>query len=432
MSTEGGLPRWVRWGPLVAAVATAAALVATLTVGYLGAKDASATLARGQRDIFLQAALHAFHSAEGLPTNASLAAFLADHRDDGLRYVALVHPDGALFAEAGAPAGARPAAGVALPRPGITAEIGDRIRFVAPPPPHPPPGPGPSPHPPPGPGPYPYPPPGSPPVSLLLEYEPVLAHQIETEGRRNLAIGGAAAIAFVVFALLFGRVLRRQQALERHLDRDRRLAALGEMSAVLAHEIRNPLASLKGHAQLLLEGLPEEGRRQSKVARVVREAVRLETLTTDLLDFARSGEIKREEADPADLLRSAVEEVDPARFDVCAQDAPQRWSLDANRMRQALGNVLRNALQTSAPAGRAAASVARAGDRLVFTVRDFGEGIPSGEEERIFEPFHTGKVHGTGLGLAVARHIVERHGGTIAAGNHPGGGAEFRLSIPRG
>jgi two-component system sensor histidine kinase HydH len=71
------------------------------------------------------------------------------------------------------------------------------------------------------------------------------------------------------------------------------------------------------------------------------------------------------------------------------------------------------------------------GAELAYEVRDFGEGIPGGEEEQIFEPFHTTRVRGTGLGLAVARRIAEQHGGSVTAGNHPEGGAVFRLRIPR-
>jgi two-component system sensor histidine kinase HydH len=266
----------------------------------------------------------------------------------------------------------------------------------------------------------------------MLEFEPVQANRLRGEAVRTLVIGGVATLAFVVFAALLGRVLRQREALERRLEHDRRLAALGEMSAVLAHEIRNPLTSLKGHAQLLLEALPAEGRERGRVERVVKEAVRLETLTTDLLDFVRSGEIDRRESSPAELLRAAAEEVDAARFDLDVGRAPATWSVDPVRLRQVLTNVLRNAAQASPEGVRVEASAAEEGGRLVFEVRDRGEGIPAGEEERIFEPFHTRKVRGTGLGLAVARRIVERHGGTITARGRPEGGAVFRIAIPRG
>jgi two-component system sensor histidine kinase HydH len=224
---------------------------------------------------------------------------------------------------------------------------------------------------------------------------------------------------------------RRYEGAKRHFEEKRRLSLVGEMSAVLAHEIRNPLASLKGHAQLLLESLPAEGGDRAKVERVVREAVRLENLTSDLLDFVRSGELKATACDPAALLREAAEEAGGGRIDVRTDGAPQRWTLDPPRIRQVLVNVLRNALQASTAEDRVEAAVAEEESRLVFRVRDRGVGLPAGEEGRIFEPFHTTRVRGTGLGLAVARSIIERHGGTIGASNRPDGGAEVRIAIPR-
>jgi two-component system sensor histidine kinase HydH len=444
------------------AVATAAALIAALVVGYLGIRRAAGALGRGQGDVFLQAAHEAFPPFAGAPTREDLAAFLDQHGKDGLRYVGLVGDFGAVLVEAGT------RDRTPLPRPPLPPgplapqDLGQRLRVLvgptpplAPPPPFspfdpgalrlrppgspptgaPPPFPGPGPFPPPypgapGAGPPPPPPPAVP--LLVLEFEPVLANELQADARLTLAVGGAAALAFVVFAVVLTRVLRQRESLERTLEHGRRLAALGEMSAVLAHEIRNPLTSLKGHAQLLLEALPAEGREREKVERVVREAVRLETLTDDLLEFVRSGTIERRESDPGALLRAAAEEVDGARIVLHCDGAPKSWPIDARRLRQVLTNVLRNALQASPVEAKVDASVSLIGERLVFEVRDRGEGIPRGQEEAIFEPFHTGKVHGTGLGLAVARSVVERHGGMISAANHPEGGAVFRIAIPGG
>jgi two-component system sensor histidine kinase HydH len=431
---ERGPSRWVRWGPVAMAVATAAALIAALVVGYLGIRRAAGALGRGQGDVFLQAAHEAFPPFAGAPTREDLAAFLDRYGKDGLRYVGLVGDFGAILVEAGT------RDPTPLPRPPLPPgplppqDLGERLRvLVGPtPPPAPPPFPGPGPFPPPYPGvPGAVPPPPAMPL-LVLEFEPVLANELQADARLTLAVGGAAALVFVVFALVFRRVLRQRESLERTLEQGRRLAALGEMSAVLAHEIRNPLTSLKGHAQLLLESLPGEGREREKVERVVREAVRLETLTNDLLEFVRSGTIERREADPGELLRAAAEEIDGARIVLRCDGAPKSWPIDALRLRQVLTNVLRNALQASPAEAKVDASLSLVGERLVFEVRDRGAGIPRGEEEAIFEPFRTGKVHGTGLGLAVARSVVERHGGTISAANHPEGGAVFRISIPRG
>ena len=201
------------------------------------------------------------------------------------------------------------------------------------------------------------------------------------------------------------------------------------MSAVLAHELRNPLASLKGHAQLLAEALPE-GRSRTKAERVVKEALRLEDLTSSLLAFVRTGTIHRQQTDPVAVVRAAAEEVDPRLIELDTQAAPATWSLDGARMQQVLSNLLRNAVQASPPGSPVFARIATEEKALLYEVRDVGSGIPPGQENVIFEPFHTGRPLGNGLGLAVARRVVELHGGSIRASNHPEGGALFRVRIP--
>jgi two-component system sensor histidine kinase HydH len=264
----------------------------------------------------------------------------------------------------------------------------------------------------------------------VYEFEPLVAFALKDQARVLLAAAVVSSAVVILLALAFNRSLKQREALRDELERGRRLAALGEMSAVLAHELRNPLASLKGHAQLLLERLPSAGPEHEKSRRVVNEAVRLENLMNDLLDFIRSGELSRRPCDPNEILRAAVEQVGPERVSAAYAPAPRRWSLDAPRLQQVLSNVLSNALQASPPDQRPEAAVREEGRALIFSVRDFGAGVPAGEEERIFEPFYTKRVRGIGLGLAVARRIVELHGGEITASKHPGGGALFTVRVP--
>jgi two-component system sensor histidine kinase HydH len=264
---------------------------------------------------------------------------------------------------------------------------------------------------------------------MVLEFEPLMARELESSSRRSLLISGVVALAMWLAAGIAFRWLKAREALEHQLARERHLATLGEMSAVLAHELRNPLASLKGHAQLLAEALPE-GRSRTKAERVVKEALRLEDLTSSLLAFVRTGTIERREADPVAIVRAAAEEVDSRHIELDAQAAPSSWSLDAPRMQQVLSNLLRNAVQASPPGSPVFARVATEERNLLYEVRDVGTGIPPGQEATIFEPFHTNRPLGNGLGLAVARRVVELHGGSIQASNHPEGGALFRVRIP--
>jgi two-component system sensor histidine kinase HydH len=202
------------------------------------------------------------------------------------------------------------------------------------------------------------------------------------------------------------------------------------MSAVLAHEIRNPLASLKGHAQLLAENLTAGSKERGRADRVIGEAQRLESLTSDLLDFARSAPLDLKTVDPVAPVRASISDLGEDGFELDVAGAPASWPLDVGRVRQLLLNILQNARQASPEGKRPQVRVTTEGRSLVYEVRDFGAGLPPGAEARIFDPFFTTRTNGTGLGLAVARRVVEMHGGTITARNQPEGGALFRVVLP--
>jgi two-component system sensor histidine kinase HydH len=430
------LGNWVRWGWLATTLALGAALLATAWTGVERARAAASTLDLGQGQLLLEALRQSVRAEPALPGPARLDSLLRLHEDGGLRFLALFDPERHLLATAGTPV-----AGVPVPpqepppRPGALESAGDRLRMMASVMPARPPDSGPRasdarasapPAPPDG---------GRPrfrPPMLVMEFEPLAAERLVAEATRTFAISAVVAAALLAAALLFWRLSVLQEATARRLEQQRRLGALGEMSAVLAHEIRNPLASLKGHAQLLAERLGAGGPERLKAELVVKEAQRLEALTTDLLDFARSNPVERQAVDPAALVRSCADEVAAGAFAVRTDGAPGTFPLDERRVRQALTNVLENARQASAEGMRPEVTATAEGGALVVTVRDFGPGICAGDEKRIFSPFYTTRTTGTGLGLAVALRVAEMHGGTVTAENHPGGGAVFRLTFRAG
>lgn len=266
---------------------------------------------------------------------------------------------------------------------------------------------------------------------LVLDLEPRIVGMIMSRALITLAITVGAAVILVFAAAVFWRLSRRADAIEAQLARDQRLKALGQMSAVLGHELRNPLASLKGHAQLLLERLPEDHPGRSDAETVVDEARRLERLSYQVLDFARTGEIAPEPVDPVALVRSAVERAAAEPVELDLEGAPERWTLDPGRLEQVLVNLLGNARQASPEGLAVEVRVGQRRNELSIEVRDRGGGIEPADLERIFEPFYTTRVRGTGLGLTLARRIVEEHGGRVVARNHPDGGAVFRIELPR-
>jgi len=428
---------------LVALLAMGAALLITAASSRRAVLRASDTIARGQAETFVQAAREHLRANGRRPGAADLDAFLAQQEAVGLRFVALLGRDGELLASAGE-AAREPA--VDSPEPGLHIEsFEDRVRVVSQalgrprregrpgfrdgrgPPRQ---GAGRRRRPPPPPPEDERPPPPEAQPALLLEFEPLVAAGLEREATRTLYLGAAAAVALTAAAFASWQVLGRRERDERRLAEQRRLASLGEMSAVLAHEIRNPLASLKGHAQLLAERLPEDGPERLGAERVIHEAKRLEDLATSLLDFVRTASVALERSHPADLLRDCVEAVGQGRVDLDVSQAPEVWNLDPMRLCQVLRNLIENAVQVSAPEARVEARCATEGGRLVFEFLDRGEGLPPEGAAPLFEPFHTTRTTGTGLGLAVTRRIVELHGGRIEGRNRSGGGAVFRVELP--
>jgi len=181
----------------------------------------------------------------------------------------------------------------------------------------------------------------------------------------------------------------------------------------------------------LLEKLPADHQGRRGAETVLRETVRLENLSRQVLEFARTGSVELANEDPVALARAAADSAGDPRVRIAVTGEAQPWPLDRARMEEVLVNLLRNAVEASPSEQPIDLMVAiRAGQELTYEVRDHGEGLAPGDEERIFEPFYTRKSKGTGLGLALARRIVEGHGGRISAGNLVDGGAAFRVSLP--
>ena len=403
----------------------ALALVGATGWNHRGVSQQAAGVAEGQSALLARALVAGLHGAP--PTAEALVAAQRGLAEDGVVWVGLLEPGGAVVAEAGA----RPTP-LSLPRPQEGAQPrGGLWVTTVPRPPHPAEG-----------GPLPAAgaggPPrdvalgagGGPPGVLAFAYVPLAAQELRDASARTLAVATLAALLLVGAALLSFRSWVQADTAERALAESRHLASLGQVSAVLAHEIRNPLAALKGHAQLLAEVLEGQDRLERRAIRVVDEAVRLEKLTNELLDFARGTALKRRTTDVAALAQALAQDTDPDRVQLDLRSAPPKWALDADKLRQVMLNLLTNALVADAAGGPVSLRVAAASGTLQIEVRDRGPGLPAGDPERLFEPFFTTKTRGTGLGLSVSRRLVRLHGGTLTARNHPDGGAEFALRIP--
>ncbi len=218
--------------------------------------------------------------------------------------------------------------------------------------------------------------------------------------------------------------------------RRHRLEALGRMAAELAHEVRNPLGSIRLFASLLRDDLAGQDHLKEMADHVLASAAALEATVSNLLAFAapprcgfRPTDIAAVAADVCSLFAPScglrgVRLAGPGGDERCV--AP----VDPEGLRQILLNLLGNSLAATAPGGTIRVSALHEGDRAVLTVEDTGRGISPEDLPRVFDPFFTRTEGGTGLGLSIVHGIVERHGGRVTLESSPGVGTRVRVEIP--
>lgn len=228
--------------------------------------------------------------------------------------------------------------------------------------------------------------------------------------------------------------LTKIKATEERLRRADRMAAIGELSAGIAHEIRNPLASIRGSIELLSKGLNPSGEDRRLMELVLRETDRLNSFIENFLRFARESPSNLSKTDLVPLL-DEVEELVRSHPNYTAKvtivrkstDGKTLASADREQISQVLLNLCLNSLVAMDWEGELTLSVKSRDDRVGVSVKDTGVGIPRDEITQIFEPFYSGKGNGAGLGLAIAQRIVGQHGGEIVVKSEVKAGTEFTV-----
>ncbi|MBE2253668.1 MAG: PAS domain-containing sensor histidine kinase [Myxococcus sp.] len=219
--------------------------------------------------------------------------------------------------------------------------------------------------------------------------------------------------------------VRRKEDEMTRLDQ---LAELGRVSATLAHEVRNPLASMRGSAQMLLSDAPHGSPQERLSQIIVREADRLANLVDHYLELARPKEPQRRPVRVDTLVAETVEvlRADPAARGATIEEhlEPRTAQLDPAQIKQVLINLLRNAFRAAGPRGTVRVSVHGQGDAL-FEVWDSAGSVPPDELNRLFEPFYSREPDGTGLGLSTAQSIAHAHGARITVASSPSTGTTF-------
>ena len=242
-------------------------------------------------------------------------------------------------------------------------------------------------------------------------------------------------------AVIVLRDLREIKKLEEKVRHSEKLAAIGELAAGVAHEIRNPLSSIKGFARFLAHALSDRIQEKEYADIMVKEVDRIDRVLNDLLSFARPME---PEPAPTDILELAEHTMRLVETDARSRDIKvrsqidpglRRFLLDANQITQALLNLMLNALQEVDAGGviEVGADVDESGTCLNIWVEDDGPGISEDKKKKIFDPFFTTREKGTGLGLAIVHKIVENHRGDIRVESPPfekTGGTRFVITLP--
>jgi signal transduction histidine kinase len=268
-------------------------------------------------------------------------------------------------------------------------------------------------------------------LRIVLHTTP--ADRVLAGTRRMRWTVGAVLLLLWGVGIALDRMISRQLRLREESERRERLALIGQMTATLAHEIRNALGSVKGFTQWVNEKVEPSDPRKAGLENAIRAAGRIESLVNELLQYSRQETYTAAVVTLADAIRDAVNAEAagwPGNVEISVEPGACAVA-DPEKLGRVLRNAVRNAIEAMGPEGALKIGVRADGKWSEIRVEDTGPGIPEGDLRKLFTPFHTTKADGTGLGLAYSRKAVEGMGGRIGLGNREGArGAVFRVHLP--
>ncbi len=269
-------------------------------------------------------------------------------------------------------------------------------------------------------------------AGIYLPYLIISWINLPIEGFDNLL----DVVIFNVVAVIIGVLVDRQRTDNRRLREAESLAAMGRAFSALAHDIKTPLIAIGGFSRLVRKKLPQGDQSLEKLDIVIHETQRLEQMVKEILDFTRPLDLHRETGSLNEAISRSMSIVEEAAegkkitLEKNFSDNVPEIAFDKGRMEQVLINLLMNAIQAS-PGGRTVhVATHRKGKNIQISIKDCGTGIPEERREKIFTPFFTTKRNGTGLGLPIARKIIDAHGGLIEIENDASEGCYFKVMIP--
>jgi signal transduction histidine kinase len=265
-----------------------------------------------------------------------------------------------------------------------------------------------------------------------------------TGGTRDITREVAEIIFYFAIAILSGVLVerefaarRKQQEAQLKVERSQKLSLVGQLAAGVAHEIKNPLASIKGAADILSEEETAQDEREEFKGILRNEIKRIDSTVTEFLKFARPKETKKERVNLSKIVMAAIRQVQAqANRQGVSIDTFIEDGIDVNgdpeKLHQMILNLILNAIQASREGGAIRVEM---NDEIPSAARleivDKGAGIKQNDIEHIFEPFFTTKSSGTGLGLAIVKDIVDNHNGEISIDSEEGKGTKILVTIPR-
>ena len=266
-------------------------------------------------------------------------------------------------------------------------------------------------------------------------------------GSRSSEHNFAGELVEIVFyfalALLIGalvdrewRARRRQQEMQLQLERSQKLSLVGQVAAGVAHELKNPLASIKGAVEIISDENTTDNERSEFRDILFREIKRMDGTVTEFLEFARPKPTRMERLDLSQLVQSSLRQLEAqaAKESIRILEEVEAGELiegDREKLHQLILNIVLNAIQASRAGGTIEVGLRGRTHEVELTFRDNGQGISSGDLDRIFEPFYTTRASGSGLGLAIVKSIIDAHGGTIDIQSEVDAGTTVTVSLPR-
>jgi two-component system sensor histidine kinase HydH len=232
------------------------------------------------------------------------------------------------------------------------------------------------------------------------------------------------------------RAHRKHEETKLQLERSHHLSLVGQMAAGVAHEIKNPLASIKGALEIIQDREVSPPDREEFGEIAFREVKRIEGTVTEFLEFARPKETRKEPLDLSVAVESSVRQLGPqvAKAGLHLQTHVESGIHvlgDFEKIHQVVLNLLLNSIEASCPGDTVSIALKRTGARgAVLSISDTGKGMTSSELSQAFDPFYTTKATGTGLGLPIAKSIIDRHGGQVKLESEPGKGTQITITLP--